>query len=123
MQDQQYAGMPDLNRVREEEYRPGRRHPHEEQLGRLNHFPAIVSIGDASEINRQQQERRPMTDFGKTGERRRFEFLKQQPIAHDVFDVVRHHRQHRARKEEPKVAVVQRRECDLLLTTGCFDGS
>ena len=32
-------------------------------------------------------------------------------------------RQHRARKEESKVAVVQRRECGLLLTIGCFDGS
>ena len=64
-----------------------------------------------------------MTDFRKTRERGRFEFLKQQPIADDMFDVVRHHRQHRARKEEPKVTVVQRRECDLLLTTGCFDVS
>ena len=42
------------------------------------------------------------------------EFLEQQPVADDVFDVVRHHRQHRADEKNAEARMVQRRKGDLL---------
>ncbi len=42
------------------------------------------------------------------------ELLKQYPIAHDVLDVVRHHREDRVDKEVPEAAMVQRGKCELL---------
>ena len=54
-----------------------------------------------------------MTDLGKASQRRGFELLEQQPVADDMFDVVRHHRQHRPGKKESEISVVKRRECRL----------
>ena len=55
-----------------------------------------------------------MADFRKSRERRRVEFLKQQPITHDVLDVVRHHREHRVYEEEAEAPMVQRGKRGLL---------
>src|SRR5215831_18836222 len=113
MQDQQNASVPDLNRMLKEEDGPSRRNGHIKYLRNLDHLPAIVSIGEGAKVNRQQQKRCPVADFGKSCEGRRVEFLEQQPITDNVLDVVRHHRQHRSNKEESEVSVVKRGECEL----------
>jgi hypothetical protein len=38
------------------------------------------------------------------------EFLEQQPVADDMLNVIGHHREHRADKEEAEVAMVKRRK-------------
>src|SRR5881397_3645237 len=99
--------MPDLDGIREKKYGPRCRDTHEQDLGKLDNLPAVVSIGDPAEINGKQQKRSPVADIGKTRQNRRVKLLKQQPVTDDVLDVVRHHGQHCANKEEPKVPVMK----------------
>jgi len=56
-----------------------------------------------------------MTDVGKARQYRRVKFLKQQPVADDMFDVVRHHSEHGGDKKPTEVAVLQSRKGDPLM--------
>lgn len=56
-----------------------------------------------------------MADDGEAAEHRRVKFLKQQPLADDMLDVVAHLRQHDDEKISPVVAMAQRGEGDLPL--------
>src|SRR5262245_23502873 len=107
--------MPWLNRVREKEDGPCRRDTHKDDLGSLDHFSAIVTVGNTAEVDRQQQEWSPMADFRKSRQRGRMELLKQQPITHDVLDVIGHHRKHRIYEKESKATVIQRGKCGLFV--------
>ena len=115
MKNQKNYGVPRLNRICEKQDGPCRRNTHKDDLGNLDHFSTIVTIGNTAEVDRQQQEWSPVADFRKSCQRRRSELLKQQPVAHDVLDVVRHHREHRVYKEEPEAAVVKRSKRELFV--------
>src|SRR5438309_649812 len=113
MKNQKNYRMPRLDRIRDEQDGPRRRDTHKDDLGNLDNFSAIVTIGDTAEVDRQQQKRSPVADLRKSRQRRRSELLIQQPITHDVLDVVRHHREHRVYKEEAEAAMVQRGKREL----------
>ena len=105
--------MPDLNGIRIKEYGPRCGYTHEEDLRKLDDPSAIVSVGEPAEVNRQQKEWRPVADIRKPGQNGRMEFLKKEPVTDDVFDVVRHHREHRPYKEKTKIALMKRGEGNL----------
>ena len=85
-------GMPHLERAGEEEHPPCDRREHEKPLRDLDQFAAVVAIGERAGVQRKQQERHPVTDHGKPGQRRRVERLEHHPVADDVLDVVGRHR-------------------------------
>src|SRR5687768_17541738 len=74
-----------------------------------------MTIRQCSEIDREKEERCPMTDDSKSAENRRMKLLKQQPITDDVLDIVAHGREQANQKISPIVAMVQRRKRDLFL--------
>src|SRR2546425_744695 len=76
---------------------------------------------ESAEVNGKQKKRCPVADVGKTGQNRRVELLKQHPVTHDVLDVVSHHRQHRADKEEAKVPVMKRGKREFFAGQFLFD--
>src|SRR5262245_46320725 len=88
--------MPELNRIGIEQERPCCRYSHVHDLRDLNDFAAIVTIGEGSKINPEEQEWRPMAQNREACQHRRLEFLIEQPIADDMLDAVRHHCQRRA---------------------------
>src|SRR5262245_6566326 len=76
MDDQQNGGVPYLNCIGVKKYGPRCRHDHVHELSALDDFPAIVSIGERTEVNRKQKKRRPVTDICKTGQYRRVKLLE-----------------------------------------------
>ena len=113
--DEQNAGVPDLNRIGQKQYRPHHRHAHVHDLRDLNQLAAVVAVGQAAEIDREQEKRRPMADDGEPGEHRRLKLLKQHPVADHMLDVVGHHRQHGGDKKPAVVFMLERGESDLRL--------
>jgi len=61
-----------------------------------------------------------MDQYGETGEHRRMEFLVQEPIANDVFDVIGHHREHRRDEINTEIPVMERGEGDLFPDADCI---
>ena len=111
---QQNAGVPELDRVGKKQKRPCRRDAHVHDLRYLDNLAAVESIRERAEINGKQQKRRPVAQHREAGEHRRMEFLVKQPVADDVLNAVRHHRQHGRDKVGAKIFVMQRGESDFL---------
>ena len=95
-------GVPDAQRVGEEEQAPRERRQHEQGLRGLDQLAAVVAVGEGARPHREEQERHPVADDGEAGERRRVELLEDHPVADDVLDVVRGHREH-AEEEVPPI--------------------
>jgi len=90
-------------------------------LRKLNHFPAVKTIGERAEIYCEKQKRCPVAEHRESGQYRRFEFFVEQPVTDHVLDIVRHHGEHGGKKISAKVFVMQRGEGDLLRI--CSGGS
>ena len=110
MKNQKNYCMPRLDRICDKQDGPCGRDSHKDDLGNLDNFSTIVTIGDTAEVHGQQKKRSPVADLRKSRQCRRSELLLQQPITHDVLDVVRHHREHSPHKKEPEVPMTQRRK-------------
>ena len=108
---QQHARMPDFDGILETR-RPMLPNAHVHDLRNLNDLAAIIVVSDGAEENRKKQKRRPMDQYGKTGEHRRMEFLVQEPITNDVFDVIGHHREHRRDEINAEIPVMERGQVD-----------
>jgi type VI protein secretion system component VasF len=52
-------------------------------------------------------------DHGETGEALRLELLEHHPVADNVLDAVRHHRERRKREIRPETGMTERRERDV----------
>ena len=91
--EQDDHGVPHLQRPEQKEHAPRQRRRHEERLRNLNQLPAVVAVGERAGVQREQQERQPVADDGESGERRRTKRLEHHPVADDVLDVVRRHRE------------------------------
>jgi hypothetical protein len=117
---QQHAGVPNLNRIGEKENAPGERHRGIHQLRDLDHPPAIVAVRQSAEVNREEQERRPVTDHGKASQHRRVKFLKQHPVTDHMLDVIAHLRHHDNKKISAIIRMVQRRKGDTARRFGGF---
>jgi len=107
---EQHARVPHLDCIGVKEHGPRRRHAHEEDLSNLDELSTVMAIGEAAEIHRKEEKRRPVADIRKSRESGRTKLLKQKPVAHNVLDVVRHHRQHRADEVNAEVPVMQGRK-------------
>ena len=70
----------------------------------------IEAVGERARPDRKQQERQPVRDHRIAGQRRRVEFLVDHPVADDVLDRVRHHRQHGAAEIGAVAGLAQRDE-------------
>ena len=91
--EQDDDGMPRLERAGQEEHPPRDRRQHEQSLGDLYELAAVEAIRERAGMQREQQERRPVTDDREPRQRRRVEHLEYDPVADDVLDVVGRHRQ------------------------------
>jgi len=56
-----------------------------------------------------------MADHRKAGEHGRLEFLKQNPVADHVLDVIRHHGEHGGDEKPAETGVFQSRKGDILI--------
>ena len=108
---EQHHRVPDLQRVGEEQHAPAERAQHEQQHAELDDAARIVAVGERARPDREQQERQPVRDHRVAAERRRLEFLVDHPVADDVLDRVRHHRQHGAAEIGAVAGLAQRDEC------------
>ena len=70
----------------------------------------VEAVGERARPDREQQERQPVRDHRIAAERRRVEFLVDHPVADDVLDGVRHHRQHGAAEIGAIAGLAQRGE-------------
>src|SRR5262249_56120760 len=85
-------GVPHAKRASEEQESPRQRRHHEEDLPCLDELSAIVTIGERAGVDGEEQERHPVADDGEASEGRGVEHLEDDPVADDVLDVVRRHR-------------------------------
>ena len=74
----------------------------------------IEAVVERARPDREQQERQPVRDHRKAAERRRLELLVDDPVADDVLDGVRHHRQHGAAEIGAVAGLAQRSEGAVL---------
>src|SRR5437773_142562 len=107
MNHEQNARMPDLNRIRDKQDSPQERNRGIHALSDLNDFTTVMPVCQRAKINRKKQKWGPMTDHGESAKYRRVKFLKQQPIADDVFDVVAHLRRHHDEKVSAVISMVK----------------
>ena len=70
MNDQQHNRMPHFKRVRIKQKSPGQRYQDKQNQTQLNDSPGIELIGQCAGMDREQQERHPMGNHGKTGKHR-----------------------------------------------------
>ena len=70
MDDEQHAGLPQLQRVREEEDPPTQGHDHEHDLSDLDEAAAVEAFGQRPGIDGQEQEGQPVADELESDERR-----------------------------------------------------
>ena len=101
MDDEQQHRVPHLKRVGDEEDAPSRRCHDEEQHPALDDAARIEPVGQRAYGDRKQQERKPVRQHRKAGQRGRMEFLEDHPIADHVLDIVGHHGQHIGRELGP----------------------
>ena len=107
---EQHHRVPHLQGAGDEEISPAERGEDEQPHAALDEAARIEPVGQRADRHREHQEREPMRQHRKAGQRRRVELLEQHPVADDVLDVVGHHRQHVGRELDLKAAIAERRE-------------
>ncbi len=108
--DQQHHGVPHLQSIGDEEIAPAQGGDDEQRHAALDDAAGVEPIGERAGRDRKGEERQPVRNHGETRQRRGFEFAEHHPIADDVLDVVRHHRQHIGDELRAVAAVTQRRK-------------
>ena len=93
MNDQQHHRMPHLQGSGDKKITPAQRCDDEQEHSALNDATRIEAIGKRADGHGKHQKRQPMRHHRETRQGWRMEFLKHHPVADDVLDVVRHHRQ------------------------------
>jgi hypothetical protein len=110
VRNEQRCGMPQLQRIREDQHSPRERHQYENHHAALNETPRVDALREGTDRHGKEQERQPVSNDCKAAERRRLEVLKDHPVGDHVLDVVGHHGQHAAGQEWTKARVAQRDE-------------
>ena len=96
--DEEHHRVPHLECVGDKEVAPPCRGHDEEQGSGLDEAPRVEAVVQRTDGDREGQKRQPVGDHGKAAQRGGVEFLKHHPVAHDVLDVVGHHREQERRQ-------------------------
>ena len=110
MDHQQHHRVPHLKGAGDEEIPPAERGQDEQAHAALNEAARVEPVRQRAGGDREHQEREPVRQHRKPGQRRRVELLIQHPVADHVLDIVGHHRQHVGRELDLKAAIAERRE-------------
>jgi len=105
--------LPHLQGAGDKEIAPAQRSDDEQRHADLDQAARVEAVRERAGGDREQQERQPVRHDGKAGQGRRMKFLVHHPVADDVLDIVRHHREHKGRELGTEARVAHRRKGSL----------
>ena len=114
MNDEQQHCTLERQRIGEEQHAPTHGDAHEQQHANLDEPPYIEAIGQHAGVAAEQKIRHPMRNHGKPAQGCGVKLLEYHPVADDVLDIVRHHRDGGKRQVAPQVAVFEGDEGAML---------
>ncbi len=107
MDSEQQSRVPGLQGSGQKQHPPRDRHTHEQQHAELDDAAGIEAVGERAAVDREQQKRQPVGNDRETGKGRRVEFPEDYPVADDVLDIVRQHRQRGGGEIHPEAGMTE----------------